>query len=60
MITIGRLKKVQSHKGFIIAVSKTGEYYVFSKEEWNYGYGCRSEEFECGSIQESIDFINSY
>lgn len=60
MIATGRLKKIKSYKGFIIASSKTDNFYIFTKEEWNYGYGCRSEEFECGSIQEVLDFINSY
>lgn len=60
MISTGRLKKIKTYKGFVIAVSRTGEFYIFTKEEWDYGYGCRSEEFECGSIQESIDFIDSY
>lgn len=54
------MKKVKEYKGFIIAVRTDGsEYFVFTKEEWAYGSGLRSAEFDgCGSIQECMDNIN--
>lgn len=55
------MKKVKTYKGFVIAKDQNGEYFVFSTDEWAYGEGLRTAEFECGTdIQEAIDNINSY
>lgn len=55
------MKKVKQYKGFVIALSKEdGQYHIFTKDEWGYGAGCRYAEHEAGSIQEAIDFIDSY
>lgn len=54
------MKKVKSYKGFIVAVDKEGTFNIFTKDEWVLGNGCRYPEFETGSINEAIDFINSY
>jgi len=53
------MKKLRSYKEFIIATDGT-MYYVFSKEEYGYGEGLRSAEWEAGTIKEAIDFIDSY
>jgi hypothetical protein len=54
------MKKVKNYKGFIIALDKEGNYNIFTKDEWILGNGCRYSEFETESINEAIDFINSY
>lgn len=52
------MKKVKTHKGFVIAVRKDGIYQVFTKDEWAYGEGLRYPEYDdCGSLQEAIDNI---
>lgn len=54
------MKKMKTHKGFVIAYGQDNFYHVFTKEEWSYGEGFRYEEWEAGSIREAIDFIDSY
>ena len=55
------MKKVQMYKGWVIAEDKlTDTYYVFTKDEYSYGEGYRTPEFECCSIQECKDNIDSY
>lgn len=54
------MKKVKMYKGFVIAQSKDGLYHIFTKDEWSYGHGCRYPEHEVGSVEEAIDFIDSY
>lgn len=54
------MKKVKQYKNFIIALDKEGFYHIFTKEEWSYGKGYRYPEHEAGSLQEAIDFIDSY
>ena len=54
------MKKVKQYKGFVFAVDKEGLFHIFTKEEWAYGAGCRYPEHEAGSIQEAMDFVNSY
>ncbi len=51
--------KVKSYKNFIIA-TENEIYHIFTKEEYLMGNGYRYPEFEVCSIQEAIDFINSY
>jgi hypothetical protein len=53
------MKKVRTYKDFVIAINGV-EYFVFTKEEYSFGEGYRSPEFECGSVQECMDNINSY
>ncbi|MCY9056091.1 hypothetical protein MOE90_20860 [Bacillus spizizenii] len=53
------MKKIKRYKGFVIAQEK-GVIHVFTKDEWAYGEGCRYAEWECDSMQEAIDFIDSY
>lgn len=53
------MKKLKCYKGFVIAVE--GEtFHIFTKDEWSYGAGYRYEEHEAGSLQEAMDFIDSY
>lgn len=55
------MKKVKQYKGFVIAFNKEDlMFYVYQLDEWKMGKGFRYQEIECGSIQESIDFIDSY
>lgn len=56
------MKKVKTHKGYIIAYGATnlypeGGYLVFTKDEWASGAGFRTEEWEAGSLEEAIDWI---
>lgn len=55
------MKKIKQYKGFVFATSKEDDQiHVFTKEEYAYGEGCRYEEHEAGSVQEAIDFVDSY
>jgi hypothetical protein len=56
------MKKIKQYKGFVIAESKNTDYtfHVFTKDEWSYGAGCRYSEWECDTMQECINFIDSY
>jgi hypothetical protein len=61
------MKKIKSLKGFIIAQANakeikdgSGEFVLFTKDEWEYGEGCRYPEWECEGLSEAIDFINNY
>ncbi len=61
------MKKVKTLKGYVIAETNEKErieenkcnFEIFSNEEWQYGDGCRYPDWECESIQECTDFINS-
>jgi len=54
------MKKVKQYKNFVIALDNKGFYHIFTKEEWSYGNGYRYPEHEAGSLEEAIDFIDSY
>jgi hypothetical protein len=65
------MKKVKTYKNFVIAKGKNSSsltfnllneelYFIFTKEEWSYGNGCRYHEFETENLQEAKDFIDSY
>lgn len=67
------MKKVKTFRGWIIAKEegpetilvlgvpfKTDLFFVFTAEEWSYGEGYRTPEFECGSIEECCDNVRSY
>lgn len=54
------------YKGFIIVQANKKEIeqgesiiQIFSKDEWEYGAGCRYAEWECESIPEAKEFIDS-
>lgn len=55
-------KKLQTYRGWVIAWDAEGVYLqAFTGEEWAYGEGLRTPEFEdCGSVQECQDNIDSY
>lgn len=51
---------LEKYKGFVIAVSKNVEmFYVFTKDEWLRGTGYRYPEFECCSVAECKENIDS-
>lgn len=57
--------KVTTYKGFKIQEGTditTGNpvFKVYTKEEWSYGEGFRSYEWEAVSMQEAEEFIDSY
>ncbi|MHB9148334.1 MAG: hypothetical protein ACYC2U_08240 [Candidatus Amoebophilus sp.] len=54
-----KFKKVKVYKGWVIATNGE-EYHVFSVDEWGYGEGFRTAEFECGSVMECKANIDSY
>ncbi len=56
------MKKVKIYKGFIIAQDKKdpNEWAVFTKDEWEMGEGYRTPEFECQSLKECKENIDSY
>lgn len=53
------MKKIKMYKGFVIA-REGAEWFVFTAEEWSYGSGMRTPEFECQSLKECEDNIESY
>lgn len=56
-------KKVTSYKGFKIQEQEEDNhilYVVYTKDEWAYGNGFRSSEWEACSMKEATDFIDSY
>jgi hypothetical protein len=55
------MKKVKQFKGFVIALSKEdGRLHIFTRDEWSYGAGCRYPEHDADTMQEAIDFIESW
>jgi hypothetical protein len=56
------MKKIRTYKGFVIAYDKeTASYQVFTKDEWAYGKGYRTAEWEgCTSLAEAMQWIDSY
>lgn len=53
------MKKVKTLKGYVIAESKDGRFHIFTKDEWSYGEGFRYAEWECDSLNESIEWVRS-
>ena len=54
------MKKLKQYKGFIVAIDKEGTHHIFTKEEWSYGHGCRYPEWEADTLNECLEFIDSY
>ncbi len=54
------MKKVTTYKGFVIAKVSENEFHMFTLEEWSYGEGLRTPEFECCSIEECKENARSY
>lgn len=56
------VQKVRSYKGMVIAYDSEGDrYQVFTADEWSYGEGYRTAEFDdCGTIQHAREEIDSY
>lgn len=57
--------KVSTYKGFKIKETvdidtQNPLFVVYTKEEWGYGEGFRTYEWEACSMQEARDFIDSY
>jgi hypothetical protein len=53
-------KVVTSYKGFKIQQIDTNMFLLFTKDEWSYGEGYRSAEWEAGTIEEAKQFIDCY
>lgn len=51
------MRKVKTHKGYVIAVSKDGYYHVFTKDEWSMPAAMRVVEWEAGSLEEAVEWI---
>lgn len=56
--------KVTTYKGFKVKECLDGQgnmvFKVYTKDEWGYGEGFRSCEWEACTMQEAHDFIDSY
>jgi hypothetical protein len=59
------MKKVKQIKEYVIAELNAKEqketgytHYVYTKEEYSFGPGCRYPEHEAGSLQEAIEFVD--
>jgi len=52
--------KTISYKGFKIVEGDDGRYDIFTNEEYSYGKGYRTPEFDVGSIEEAKHFIDCY
>jgi hypothetical protein len=56
-----RVKKVKQYKGFVIAwCASRDEYLIYTKDEWELDPRCRYHDFEVGSVEEAIAWIDSY
>jgi hypothetical protein len=55
-----KMKKLKQYKNFIIAEGEDNYLHIFTKDEWSMGKGYRYPEHEAGSMEEAIDFIDSY
>lgn len=53
------MKKIKTYKGYIIAVDVDGMHYVYTSEEYAYGKGFRSYEWEAVTVEECISFIDT-
>ncbi|OME54016.1 hypothetical protein BSK59_15660 [Paenibacillus odorifer] len=58
-------KKPITYKGFKILEEQDKHsdgtvFNVYTKDEWSYGKGFCSVEWEAGNLQEAKDFIDSY
>ncbi|MGM1023515.1 MAG: hypothetical protein ACQEXV_24015 [Bacillota bacterium] len=58
-------RKVTTYKGFKIKEStedSTGDilFMIYTVEEYSYGEGLRTAEWEAGSLEEAKQFIDSY
>ena len=54
------MKKVKTYKGFVIAKAADNEFHMFLADEWAYGEGLRTAEFECSSVEECKANADSY
>lgn len=52
--------KVINYKGFKIQETNENMFYIFTLDEWAYGNGLRSYEWEAGTIEEAREFIDGY
>ncbi|KTS84452.1 hypothetical protein NS115_03745 [Paenibacillus jamilae] len=59
------MSKLRSYKGFKIKETiedSTGDalFMIYTAEEYSYGEGLRTAEWEAGSLEEAKQFIDSY
>jgi|GEM_PF-6590791 hypothetical protein len=52
-------RKIRVYLGWVIAQAGE-EFLVYSRDEWEAGAGYREPEFNCGSVRECIENIDSY
>lgn len=58
----------KQYKGFVIAETTVNTYHnpsnykfqLYTKDEWSYGYGYRTPEWECDNLKEAKEFIDCY
>ncbi|URJ36630.1 hypothetical protein MF625_001049 [Paenibacillus polymyxa] len=59
------MKRVTTYKGFKILqrtdhTTQLPVFAVYTKDEWTYGEGFRSYEWEACSMKEAREFVDSY
>jgi hypothetical protein len=54
-----KMKRIKQHKGHVIALDKEGRYQIFTKEEYAYGEGMRYPEWDAGSVEEAVQWIEA-
>lgn len=62
MTKTGTERKIKCYKGYVIAFAEGEEikWRMYTKDEWDYGKGLRSFEWEADSMREIMDFIDNY
>ena len=55
------MNKTFKYKGFVCYWNKEEERYeLYSKEEWGYGKGYRTPEWDAGTVDECKEWIDGY
>lgn len=56
---MAKMVEIRRYKGWVITKSDKG-YHVYSSDEWQYPKEMRICEFDCESVMECINNIDSY
>jgi len=59
-INMTSYKKHSAYKGWIIGIAGTDNYACFTKDEWSFGNGLRTPDWETDSLHEIKLFIDCY
>jgi hypothetical protein len=52
--------KITKYKGFVIVQTEQDMFILYTADEYSYGRGYRTAEWETSSLTEAKEFINAY